>query len=308
MNPKVSILLTCYNHMRYLPAAVQSIKEQTYRDFEIIAIDDGSMDETRHWLANNSDGIRVYFNKANLGTYGALNTGLALAKGSYIAVLNDDDVWAPRKLELQMKVFAENPNIGLVHTDGQFIDGEGKVVPGAPLGFEFPTTTTSGRDILLALLHANKIIASSVVVRRECFDKVGLFNDEYFGSGDWEMWLRIAEHYDIGCVPEKLTSYRVHGTNASHRYDKIWKDDEKLRTWLARRAELYHMHGVDAKALRNARAHNLACLGTVKKLNGKDHEARSAYLAAIRLNPFRAKSYYRLCASFLPYDTFRKTI
>src|SRR5207302_734559 len=89
-----------------------------------------------------------------------------------------------------------------------------KVTEGAPLGFEFPRTETG--DVLLSLLYANKIIASAALVRRECFEALGNFNEAYFGSGDWEMWLRIAEQYEVGFVPEPLTFYRVHGRLKSY--------------------------------------------------------------------------------------------
>jgi len=96
--PRVSILLTCFNHMRYLPAALESINAQTFRDFEILAIDDGSSDGTREWLTARPEPMTRIFNATNLGTYGALNAGLAAAKGELIAVMNDDDLWAPTKL------------------------------------------------------------------------------------------------------------------------------------------------------------------------------------------------------------------
>ena len=94
--PRVSILLTCYNHLDYLPAA-HSIRTQTFQDFEVIAIDDGSTDVSREWLASQNN-ITLVLNEKNLGTYGTLNKGLDLATGEFIAVLNDDDVWMPEKL------------------------------------------------------------------------------------------------------------------------------------------------------------------------------------------------------------------
>ena len=183
--PRVSILLTCYNHLRYLPAALDGVARQTFQDFEVIALDDGSTDGTRDWLRNRAGVHRVVFNEQNLGTYATLNVGLREARGEFVAVLNDDDQWAPEKLERQVALMDADPQVGLVHTDGWFIDGAGERLEGSPLGFEFPRTRSG--DVLLALLYANKIIASAALVRRECFERLGGFDESYFGSGDWQM-------------------------------------------------------------------------------------------------------------------------
>jgi len=304
--PKVSILLTCYNHLAYLPAALDGILNQTFRDYEIIAIDDGSTDGTREWLSSRPEPMVRMFNEKNLGTYGSLNVALGKASGDYVAILNDDDLWAPEKLERQLALFESHPKVGLVHTDGKFIDGDCATVEGSPLGFEFPRTETG--DVLLSLIYANKIIASAVLVKRECFDRLGGFNENYFGSGDWEMWMRIAEVYDVGFVPEPLTYYRVHGANASHKLDRIWRDDEMLREWIASRATEYEAKSYDRRQLLCALAHNQACLGTVKTLNGDSGAGRAAYARSIKLEPGRVKSYLRYAATFLPPGLFRKLL
>lgn len=301
---RVSILLTCYNHIRYLPTALEAVRAQTYRDFEIIAIDDGSTDGTREWLSEQSD-VRCIFNEQNLGTYATLNVGLEHASGEFIAVLNDDDVWLPEKLARQVELLDSDSAIGLVHTGGHFIDGDGNRREGNPLGFAFPTFKTG--DILLGLVFENKIIASAALARRKCFDELGGFNALYFGSGDWEMWFRIAEKYLVGFVDEPLTLYRVHGANASHKLEKIWRDDQMLREWMVDR--LYdHESRFEPKAFRHAEAFNWAALGTVRALNGDPRTSRKAYETSIRLEPKRWKSYVRWVATFLPQATFRKLL
>lgn len=302
--PRVTVLLTCYNHFRYLPEALEGVRKQTFRDYEIIAIDDGSKDETREWLAKQPD-VRCVFNEQNLGTYETLNVGLRLAQGEFIAVLNDDDVWLPNKLARQVELLDAHPGVGLVHTGGHFIDGEGKRTEGNPLGFAFPTFETG--DILLGLVYENKIIASAALARRACFDELGGFNREYFGSGDWEMWFRIAERWHVGFVDEPLTLYRVHGANASHKLERIWRDDEKLREWIA--GELPEYVGrFSQDDYQRAVAFNQAALGTVKTLNGDPVGGRRAYARSIRLNPSRWKTYARWLATFLPPKTFRRLL
>ncbi|MBV6458818.1 MAG: hypothetical protein HONBIEJF_01956 [Fimbriimonadaceae bacterium] len=307
--PRVSVLLTCYNHLAYLPQALDSVLRQTFEDFEVLVIDDVSTDGTREWLTSElpaDDRLRVILNDTNLGTYATLNVGLEQATGEFIAILNDDDLWAATKLERQLALFDEHPEVGLVHTDGWFIDGQGRQMAGSPLGFEFPRTETG--DVLLALVYANKIIASAALVRRECFDEVGAFDVAYFGSGDWDMWLRIAEHYAIGYVNEPLTFYRVHGENASHKLDRIWRDDQVLRERIVDRIPAYAKKGFPPAAFRRAMAHNWACLGTVRTLNGDASSGREAYWKSIQLQPKRWKSLARYLATFLPAKLFRKLL
>lgn len=302
---RVSVLLTCFNHLAYLPACLEGVRSQTFGDLEILALDDGSTDGTREWLSDQQN-ITCIFNEKNLGTYATLNVGLERANGELIAVLNDDDLWAPTKLERQIGLLDRHPRVGLVHTDGGFIDAAGAPIEGSPLGFEFPRTETG--DVLLSLLYQNKIIASAALVRRECFDGCGVFNPAYFGSGDWEMWLRIAEEYEIGYVDEPLTFYRVHGENASHKLERIWRDDERLRDWIVTRIPVYERKGYDAGELRRAVAHNWACLGTVRTLNGDSRAGRRAYARSIGLAPWRLKSSLRYLATFLGPKVFRRLL
>lgn len=302
---RVTVLLTCYNHLKFLPEAWQGVLDQTFQDWEVVAIDDGSTDGTREWLSRlatpSGQSVKVVLNERNLGTYGSLNRALQEAAGEFVAILNDDDVWAPRKLEAQLELFGKHPQVGLVHTEGWFIDGEGKKREDSPLGFEFPRFETG--DLLAPLLYQNKIIASAALVRRECFAQVGGFNEGYFGSGDWEMWLRIAERWQMGCVAEPLTFYRVHGANASHKLERIWKDDQVLREWIATKEREWSTR-VGAAAY----AHNFAALGTVRTLNGDAAGGRAAYAQSIRRAPGRFKSYLRWAATFLPRPWFRKLL
>lgn len=293
--------------MPYLPACWEGILAQTFQDFEVIAIDDGSSDGSREWLEAHAKKHRVIFNDVNLGTYGSLNRSLKEAKGEFIAILNDDDLWAPEKLAAQVEQMDAHPQIGLVHTDGEFIDGEGKRLEGSPLGFDFPRTRTG--NVLIPLLYANKIIASASLVRRECFERLGGFNEAYFGSGDWEMWLRIAEKWEVGYVDRKLTFYRVHGENASHKLDRIWRDDEMLRMWIRSKYEDYDRLALDPSEFIKAKAHNEACLGTVRMLNGDADGAREAYRESLRLDPARFKSRLRLLATYaLPRPLWKKVL
>ncbi len=280
------------------------MRSQSYRDFEVLAIDDGSTDGTREWLSEQRD-VRTMFNPWNLGTYATLNVGLDHSAGEFVAVLNDDDVWLPGKLEAQVALLDANPRVGLVHTGGYFIDGKGERIEGNPLGFRFPTFETG--DVLLGLVYENKIIASAALARRECFDRLGGFDPTYFGSGDWEMWYRIAEEYLVGMVQVPLTLYRVHGANASHKLEKIWRDDQKLREWMLGRADRLE-NRFSPQEVRQANAFNWAALGTVLSLNGSAALARQAFRSSIHYAPTRLRTYLRYAASYLPAAAYRRTL
>lgn len=303
--PRVSILLTCYNHIKYLPACLESVEHQTFKDYEIIAIDDGSEDGTREYLGQKTN-LKSIFNESNIGTYGSLNRALEEAQGEFVAVLNDDDMWDAEKLKQQVEFMDRHPDVGLCHTDGGFIDQDGAALSGNPLGFEFPRTETG--DVMLALLYANKIIASAVLARTAVIRDLGGFDPSYFGSGDWHMWIRVAEKFPIGYVDKPLTFYRVHGANASHRLERIWGDDLQLRTWLAQREHILVEKGYTQEEIKGAMAHNWACLGTIKTLLGDPGSGRDAYKKSLEIMPGRLKSHLRLLATYLPTPVFRRLI
>lgn len=301
MAPKVSVLIPSYNHARFLPAALHSVFAQTYTDYEIVVVDDGSTDGSVELLRSYGDRIRLY-TQSNRGTYPTLNRCIAESRGQYLAILNSDDLWAPIKLEKQVAMLDSHPQVGLVHTDGYFIDAEGRILPGNPLGFEWPRTPTG--NIIEALVRHNKIIASSVMIRRECFERLGGFREDLFGSGDWEMWFRVALEYDIGYIDEPLTMYRVHGANASFQHRRVYEDDVKVRTETihAYESRLWQRAN-DPKAMRLALAHSYACLGTEYALLGDRKRARHAYLQSLKLYPLRFKSLLRLALTYLPIKT-----
>ena len=299
--PTVSILLTCYNHLKFLKECLDGVTLQTFADYEIIAIDDGSTDGTREWLTASPVPMKRIFNEENLGSYGTLNKALAASTGKYVAVLNDDDVWLPRKLELQVAAMDENPQVGLVHTFGRFIDGSSKPVKDPkPLGFTFPRTGNG--DVLASLIHYNKVINSSALVRREVFDRVGNWDAGFYGCGDWHLWIRVAREYEVSHIDEESTLYRVHDTNACRDEVKMNEDSIRIREWIA----TWDL-GEFAKRpdVVDALAFNLAALGTERMWKGDRQGAREAYLGSLRIRPSRLKSYARLAATVLPKAAFR---
>ncbi|CUU05427.1 MAG: glycosyltransferase [Fimbriimonadales bacterium] len=296
--PAVSVLIPSYNHAHYLPLALQSVFEQTYTDYEIVVVDDGSTDGSVALLESYGERIRL-FTQQNRGTYATLNRLIAESRGQYLAILNSDDLWLPQKLEKQVAMLEANPRMGLVHTYGYFIDDAGNRLPQNPLGYPWPRTTCL--NPIEDLVRYNRIVPSSAMIRRECFEKLGGFREDLYGLGDWEMWLRIALHYEIGFIDEPLTLYRVHATNACHRHDKMRMDEIKVRSEaIHAREALFWQRANSPRAMRLALAHSYACLGTNYALFEDRRNARRAYLKSLQLYPLRFKSLLRLALTFLP--------
>ena len=209
--PLVSVVVATYNMAGYLPIAVQSVIDQTYRHIEIIIVDDGSADETPSILGRWSEDPRVHvITQENQGQTAAKNRGIAAATGEYIAFLDADDRWVRSKLEKQILRFRDSPKIAVVYSDQLYIDEQG-----APLqrrGLKYP----EGR-ITEQLLVDNFVNFSSAVVKREVLKEFGGFDATLRMSIDYDLWLRISTMYEFQCVNEPLVEYRVWPGQMSHK-------------------------------------------------------------------------------------------
>lgn len=218
MNPRVSIVMAAKNYARFLPEAVQSVFAQTTRDWELLIIDDGSSDHTpdavRPFLAD----ARVrYFRSDTLGQPRAKNLGIAFARGDFVAFLDADDAWEPTKLAKQLAVFAAKPEVGVVYSERALINEASEPLPQPPV----PRATPRGR-VLPEMFTQNFVCFSSVVVKREVFSRVGTFNPLFDLAIDYDLWLRVAKHYQFDCVNEELVRYRTgHGNLSKKLRDRV---------------------------------------------------------------------------------------
>jgi glycosyltransferase involved in cell wall biosynthesis len=203
---KVTTLIPTYNCERYVCEAVESALAQTYPVHEIIVIDDGSTDDTRTALHPYAGTIK-YIYQDNAGPPAARNTGIAHAAGDVIALLDSDDVWLPEKLELQIEYLRKHPDVGLVYSDNKTFDANGVIEESVkvsrnvkcPSGYIFPQ-----------LFADPPFQTSAVLIRKECFDKVGLFDTMLRMGDDYEFFLRVARSYKMGYVDLPLAMYRQH--------------------------------------------------------------------------------------------------
>jgi glycosyltransferase involved in cell wall biosynthesis len=206
--PLVSAVIPTYNYGRFVTEAVESVLAQRYPDLEVIVVDDGSKDDTRQRLAPYLDRIR-YLYQDNKGLSAARNTGSRAARGEWIALLDSDDVWHPRKLEFQMEYLARRPFTGLLaarHVTDR--SGGWPEVSRLPEG---PATPVTMKDLVMYTRFA----PSSVLIHKDCFPRVGLFDTELRSAEDRDMWIRIACHFPVVKIELPLLFYRVHGSSMS---------------------------------------------------------------------------------------------
>lgn len=208
-SPKVSVIIPTYNSAHFIIEAVDSVLAQTFTDFEILVIDDGSKDNTKEVLAEKYGDSIQYFYKENGGVSKARNFGIEKAKGKYVAFLDSDDAWIPEKLEKQIVALEQNPDKKACYASFYLCDE--KLNP-----LEINQSERKS-DALTDLLLIGNVVAtpSTVIAEKEIFQQVGGFDHELSQCADWEMWIRIATKTEFIYVDEPLLKYRQHGSNMS---------------------------------------------------------------------------------------------
>lgn len=219
MTPLVSVIITTYNSAPHLPAAVESVLAQTFRDFEVLLVDDGSTDDTRRVLQPYLDRIR-YIYQDNQERSAARNNGLKLAAGSLIAFLDGDDAWTPDKLDVQVAALQRYPQAVMAYGCARIVDEHGHPATwwghqtiGSPEGE--PGLVQEGSDILFG----SPINPSIALIRRESLEQVGGFDASiHKGIGeDWDLWIRLSNLGPFVRLPQILALYRTYGTERELR-------------------------------------------------------------------------------------------
>lgn len=223
----VSVVVPTYNRARIVGQAVESALAQTYPPSEVIVVDDGSNDDTAAALEALGERVQ-YVRQQNGGPAAARNTGIRRSSGRFVAFLDSDDLWKPDKLRLQMDVFEGDASLGIVSCLSDYVTFDGRCV--CPPGSDRETIRAGNRGAVRALLLANTVSGgSSAVVRRECLDDLGSFDESLRGVEDWDFWLRAAKKYSIGFVNEPLTVMRSCGDNLSRPANVAAMLDNELR-------------------------------------------------------------------------------
>ena len=285
--PTVSVIIHTYNNEKFIAETVESVLNQTYKDYAVIVVDDGSVDGTRDALIPYMQKIRYHY-KENGGIASAKNAGISLSETEFVAFLDHDDLWVPDKLMLQMECFIENPQAGLVYTKyTSFKNGK-----------ELRTKPEKGYSgwIFKELLSKSFIQTSTVVVKRECLDAVGPYDETFFLGDEYDMFLRIARKFQCGFVDKGLTRYRVHDTNASNN-DFLF-DNENLGVYKKIYNNFTDLDGVEKKILRKRIARYSMKVAEGLYSQGKLEESKEYQKEANSFLPF-----YKRIASNMTFKT-----
>jgi len=207
--PLVTIIAACYNHEKYVLECLNAIKNQTYKNIELIITDDYSTDSSvtiiNSWIEETGHVCTFISHDLNLGFPKTLNEALDNANGKYISIISTDDYWYPEFIEKRVRLFEESDDsVGVIYGKTYTIDEKGNRLPEVrPITSEPPEGYVL-HDLLLGCF----IIAPTAMIRKSCYGKVGLY-DETLSIEDYDMWLRIARYYRFKFCPEILTNYRI---------------------------------------------------------------------------------------------------
>jgi glycosyltransferase involved in cell wall biosynthesis len=274
--PLVSVVIATYNMARYLPLAVRSALDQTYGNIEVLVVDDGSTDDTQNVMEPFLDDSRVkYYTQENKGQAAAKNHGVRESRGDYIAFLDADDMWVPDKLELQMPLFVRSQAVGVVYSAFTNMDETGKLL-------EKPPCKLYRGRVTGPLLIFNFVGFGTSVVKRECFERLGLFNENLRMGIDYELWLRFSTHYEFDYIDRPLLYYREWPGQISRNWNSRYLNGIQIM-----KSFLRDFPGaVDKRTADEAWAHTYAGFGLcVRSSKGRRNEALNLYLRALRYKP-----------------------
>jgi glycosyltransferase involved in cell wall biosynthesis len=282
--PAVSAIITTFNRERFLAGAIASVLGQTWTDLELLVLDNSSTDGTAGVVARSQDPRVRYLRHPPLTIARARNLGLKEARGEFVAFLDDDDEWLPRKLERQVAVFRQGPEtLGLVYGGFTRIDERGREG-------ETHHPVLRGRVLMDLLRQRDPFTgsASNPMMPARVLRALGGFDPSFATSEDWELYLRLAERFDVDYAPEVVVRIRSHaGPRLGSRLDDARRVEEAV---LAR-------YGLEMG--RHLRALYLRKIGGKLCRTGAVREGRAALLRAIWADPLNPIAYGQYCLSFL---------
>lgn len=205
MNPKISVIILTYNRAQLLRETIQSVLDQTYSDFELLVIDDGSTDQTKEVIASfDSNSIR-YINKSHTGIPDSRNFGVKNARGNYIVWLDSDDLIEPQTLELLVKATEDDPGLDIVFTDHYLMNSNGEIQH----RFHYHDSP-DGKALIAAAVYWTPILQCGTMIRKKVYAEVGSYDTSFKKTEDHEFWIRILKGYKFKHIALPLYKRRIH--------------------------------------------------------------------------------------------------
>lgn len=206
--PKVDVIIPAYNAARYLPTAIESVMAQTFEDWQIVVVDDGSTDNTAEVVAPFLErlGPKIkYIKQPNAGVSAARNTAIRNSSSELLAMLDADDVWVSNRLSESLGCFEGRPQVGLSYGFNTTIDLEGRIIN----TYDQRQENAEGRIAPYLYMRRVDLPCCTVTLRRKCIDEVGMFDETLRITEDRDLWLRIALRYEVALVPKVIAHYRT---------------------------------------------------------------------------------------------------
>jgi glycosyltransferase involved in cell wall biosynthesis len=286
MNPKVSVIIPTKNRAHYVSFAIKSVLDQTFKDFELIVCDAASTDNTEEVVGKFDDErIRYIREDIDRGVSASRNIGIRNSKGTFVAFLDDDDLWMPSKLEKQLDLIEKRPSVGVVTTGFWEVNQRGNI-----LRFKIPSV--KGK-IFPAILRKNYVgNCSMVLARKECLEKVGMFDENLHAAEDYDLWIRLAKYYEFEYVKEYLVLGRIHEISISTDRQRVLRATKLLHKKYSR--ELMRLP--DRRKILGAWHYNL---GVLYCGCGNAGQGRKEFVKAVANDPFSIRYHGMLFVSFL---------
>lgn len=264
MKPRVSVVIPAFNRWRLLAEAIDSVLAQSYRDFELIVVDDGSTDATASELAKLASRLQFFVTERR-GVSAARNLGVSQSRGHYIAFLDSDDLWLNSKLERQTRFMDEHPEFHICQTDEIWIRNGVRVNPSAV--HQKPSGDIFSRSLKLCLVSP-----SAVMMTKALFERTGGFDEAFPVCEDYDLWLRISAQHQVPLIPNRLTIKR--GGHADQLSRSIWGMDRYRILALQKVLRSNLDRGQEAAVLKMLR-HKVAIVAAGARKRGREQEAQN---------------------------------
>lgn len=275
--PEISVIIPTHNGARFIPHAIRSVMSQDFSDYEIIVVDDGSDDGTASEIRRQFPEVRV-FSQSNGGPARARNHGIRVARGRYVAFLDDDDLWEPQKLSKQVRLLQSRNDLSMVFTDWVPFRDDGTI------GRASSRSTLMEGDLVRNIFLYSGVATPTVMVRKAILESVGGFDEELHIGEDDNLWMRIALDAGVSHIPEVLVRVRVRAGSVSRDGATFFREVSNHIELLPRRyPRLYDRLGEEAIRSKRGTIHRAAGYHFFER--GDLAEARRHFLSSIRLEP-----------------------
>ena len=306
-HPFVSVIIPCFNGEKFIGEAIESVLNQTYQNWELIIVDDGSTDNSKkiikqYCIADKR--IHYIQNKKNKGIPSTRNTGIKISNGEYIAFLDQDDLWMKDKLDLFIREFNRyDTKVGIIFSDIEIVFADDIIRRNYKKVNYYKIQKLNKRNFIKKLFTENFIITpSQVILRKECFNKLGLLDERLHGGDDYDFWLRATGEFNFKYLGIPLTKYRFHKENTTKKI-RYYMDEDVMVIILPKIITQYPF----LKSIKNKIFSKLYYnFGNYLSEDAKFQEARKYYIKSLRENYLNWKAWIRLLFTYISYNYKRQ--